>query len=83
MRLAAVEPHGDLVRLRAAPRAGGPPWVDGLAADVTPAAVAELTLEPGADLWFVVKAAEVGVHAADAGVPAAASRPTAPIVSLS
>ena len=42
------------------PRPGGPPWVDGLAADVTAAAVAELTVEPGADLWFVVKAAEVG-----------------------
>ena len=53
---------GDLVRLRAAARPGGPPWVDGLAADVTAAAVAELMVEPGADLWFVVKAAEVAIH---------------------
>ncbi|MCO1656819.1 sulfate/molybdate ABC transporter ATP-binding protein [Pseudonocardia humida] len=83
VRLAAVEPHGDVVRLRAAARPGGPSWVDGLAADVTPAAVADLALEPGADLWFVVKATEVGVHAATAGVPAARHGPSAPIVSLS
>ena len=63
VRLAALEPRG---RPRAAaggrPRPGGPPWVDGLAADVTAAAVAELMVEPGADLWFVVKAAEVAIH---------------------
>jgi molybdate transport system ATP-binding protein len=53
-----------VVRLRAAPRAGGPGWLDGLAADVTPAAVAELAVEPGAELWFAVKATEVGIHAA-------------------
>ena len=64
VRLAAVEPHGDLVRLRAAPRDGGPSWVDGLAADVTPAALADLGVEPGTEVWFVVKAAEVAVHAA-------------------
>ncbi|MFB9908890.1 sulfate/molybdate ABC transporter ATP-binding protein [Allokutzneria oryzae] len=55
VRLAGMEPRGDLVRLRAA---------DGTAADITPAAVAELGLEPGQDVWFVVKATEVGVHAA-------------------
>jgi molybdate transport system ATP-binding protein len=64
VRLAAIEPHGDVVRLRAVPRAGGPDWVDGLAADVTPAAVADLAVEPGADLWFSVKATEVEIHAA-------------------
>jgi molybdate transport system ATP-binding protein len=82
VRLAAVEPHGDLVRLRAEPRPGGPRWVDGLAADVTPAAVADLPVEPGADLWFVVKAAEVGVHAA-ARVPGPEDGATPSIVSLS
>jgi len=61
VRLAAIEPRGDTVRLRAG---GGPSWVDGLAADVTPAAVADLAVEPGAELWFVVKATEVGIHAA-------------------
>lgn len=64
VRLAAVEPFGDVVRLRASPRRDGPLWTDGLAADVTPAAVADLALEPGADLWFVVKATEVAIHAA-------------------
>jgi molybdate transport system ATP-binding protein len=67
VRVAAVEPHGDVVRLRAAPAPGGPEWVDGLAADVTPAAVAELAAEPGVQLWFAVKATEVAIHAAGAG----------------
>jgi molybdate transport system ATP-binding protein len=64
VRLAAMEPHGELVRLRAAPSADGPDWVEGLAADVTPAAVAELGVEPGDQVWFAVKAAEVTVHPA-------------------
>jgi molybdate transport system ATP-binding protein len=64
VRLAAVEPHGDLVRLRAAVRDGGPAWVDGLAADVTPAALVDLPVEPGAELWFAVKATEVAIHPA-------------------
>nr|WP_211177099.1 ATP-binding cassette domain-containing protein [Pseudonocardia acidicola] len=64
VRLAAIEPRGDVVRLRAGAMDGGPDWVDGLAADVTPAAVADLGAEPGAALWFVVKATEVGIHAA-------------------
>ena len=64
VRLAAMEPHGELVRLRAAPSSDGPAWVEGLAADVTPAAVAELGVEPGDEVWFTVKAAEVAVHPA-------------------
>ncbi|GEL17024.1 sulfate/molybdate ABC transporter ATP-binding protein [Pseudonocardia asaccharolytica] len=62
--LAAIEPRADVVRLRASASAEGPEWVDGLAADVTPAAVAELNVEPGAGLWFAVKATEVAIHAA-------------------
>jgi molybdate transport system ATP-binding protein len=62
VQVAAIEPHGDVVRLRAAPAPGGPAWVDGLAADVTPAAVAELGAEPGVRLWFAVKATEVAIH---------------------
>ncbi|HXV94837.1 MAG TPA: TOBE domain-containing protein, partial [Pseudonocardia sp.] len=62
VRLAAVEPHGDVVRLRAAAPEGGPEWVEGLAADVTPAAVADLGAEPGVPLWFAVKATEVAIH---------------------
>ena len=64
VRLSAVEPHGDLVRLRAAARQDGPSWAEGLAADVTPAALLDLPSEPGAELWFAVKATEVAVHPA-------------------
>ncbi|WP_423716749.1 sulfate/molybdate ABC transporter ATP-binding protein [Actinomycetospora cinnamomea] len=62
VRLAGLEPRGEVVRLRAGPSPGGPPWAEGLAADVTPAAVAELGVGPGDDLWFAVKATEVSVH---------------------
>jgi molybdate transport system ATP-binding protein len=64
VRLAALEPRGDVVRLQAAARPGGPDWLDGLAADVTPAAVADLGVEPGAELWFAVKAAETTIYGA-------------------
>jgi molybdate transport system ATP-binding protein len=47
-----LEPHGDLIRVRA----------DDLAADITPAATAELALVPGAPVRLVVKAAEVQVY---------------------
>ena len=73
VRLAAIEPRGDVVRLRAAARPVGPPGRpgapatgSGLAADVTPAAVADLAAEPGADMWFAVKATEVAIHASSA-----------------
>jgi molybdate transport system ATP-binding protein len=51
-RVVALEPHGDLVRVR----------TDHLAADVTPQAVADLALTPGVDVWLSVKAAEVDVY---------------------
>ncbi|MGH3611484.1 MAG: sulfate/molybdate ABC transporter ATP-binding protein [Pseudonocardia sp.] len=60
--LAAMEPQGDIVRLRAVAPHGGPAWIDGLAADVTPAAVADLAIDPGQTLWFAVKATEVDIH---------------------
>jgi molybdate transport system ATP-binding protein len=69
VRVVGLEPRGDLVRLRAAAMEGGPPWVDGLVADVTPAAVADLGLEPGMPAWFAVKAAEIAIHPAPAPVP--------------
>jgi molybdate transport system ATP-binding protein len=59
--LAAVEPHGEVLRLRAAADSARP-WVDGLAADVTAAAVADLGAEPGSRLWFAVKSVEVAIH---------------------
>ncbi|GAA1729492.1 ABC transporter ATP-binding protein [Aeromicrobium alkaliterrae] len=53
-----VEPMGDRVRVRT--RVGEIP----IAADVTPSAVADLDLAPGARVHLAVKAVEVAVHAA-------------------
>jgi molybdate transport system ATP-binding protein len=61
--VATLEPHGPVIRVRA--EGGG--WAHGLTADLTPAAVAELALEPGSAVTLSVKAATVSVH------PAAAS----------
>lgn len=47
-----LEPHGDQVRVRAG----------SLAADITPAASADLALVPGMTVHFVVKAAAVSVY---------------------
>lgn len=60
--VAGIEPHGDGVRIRAAAAPGGPSWVDGVAADVTRSAVADLALSPGSPVWFAVKATEVAIH---------------------
>ncbi|WP_020502141.1 sulfate/molybdate ABC transporter ATP-binding protein [Sciscionella marina] len=60
--LAHVERAGDLVRLRLRASDGGPGWVDGLRADITPAALADLDLQPGGLLWLAVKATEIVVH---------------------
>lgn len=49
-----LEPQGGHVRVRAG----------NLAADVSAAAIAELGLEPGAEVFFVVKAAEVALYPA-------------------
>ncbi len=49
-----LEPHGDQIRVRAG----------GLAADITPAAAADLGLVPGIRVFFVVKAAAVAVYPA-------------------
>jgi molybdate transport system ATP-binding protein len=56
-RVVALELHGDLVRVEVA----GPPTV---LADVTPAAVADLHLHPGAAVWAAVKASEVACYPA-------------------
>jgi molybdate transport system ATP-binding protein len=52
-RVSALEPNGTLVRVRGA---------GGLAADITPVVAVELGLHTRADVWFVVKAAEVAVY---------------------
>ncbi|MEC5179624.1 sulfate/molybdate ABC transporter ATP-binding protein [Arthrobacter sp. CG_A4] len=49
-----LEPHGDQIRVRAGE----------LAADVTPAASADLGLVPGLRVYFVVKAAAVSIYPA-------------------
>ena len=49
-----LEPHGDQIRVHA----------DGLSADITPAAAAELGLAPGTVAYFVVKATAVSVYPA-------------------
>jgi molybdate transport system permease protein len=75
--LTAIEPHGPLLRVWASARSSDDAGADNsgtdagagrgagaapqIAADLTPAAVAELGLAPGERLWFVVKAAEVTV----------------------
>lgn len=49
-----LEPHGDQIRVRAGD----------LAADITPAASADLGLAPGLEAYFVVKAAAVAIYPA-------------------
>jgi molybdate transport system ATP-binding protein len=49
-----LEPHGDQIRVRAG----------ALAADITPAASAELALVPGMPVFFMVKAAAVSIYPA-------------------
>lgn len=60
-RLVGLEPRGDVVRLRA--EVGD----CAVAADVTPAAVADLGLGSGEQVWFAVKATEVAIHPASRG----------------
>ena len=60
VRIAGLEITGATVRVRAEEQADGAP---GLAADVTPDAVAELGLQAGERVWFSVKTQAVGLHA--------------------
>ncbi|MVU79880.1 ATP-binding cassette domain-containing protein [Nocardia sp. ET3-3] len=59
VRIAELEDRGGLVRVRAV---DGPGAVAGLAADLTPAAVAQLGVSPGMEVYFAVKATEVDVY---------------------
>jgi molybdate transport system ATP-binding protein len=56
-RITAVDQQGDRVRVSVA----GPPT---LVAEVTPAAVRELQLAEGGEVWVSLKAAEVEVYPA-------------------
>ena len=58
-RIAAVEPHGDGVRIEVG---GCPARGSSILAEVTPAAVAELGLRPDGEVWVSVKASEVEVY---------------------
>ncbi|MFD8496547.1 sulfate/molybdate ABC transporter ATP-binding protein [Amycolatopsis sp. NPDC059657] len=58
--VAALEPHGPVIRLRVS----GDGWAQGLTADLTPAAVADLDLEPGSAVTLSIKATTVSVHPA-------------------
>lgn len=56
-----MDVHGDAIRVRSHSFPDGSP---GIAADVTPTAVADLGLEPGRPAYFVVKTQEVALHPA-------------------
>ena len=62
VRIVGLESHGAAVRVRAEQQTDG---CAGLAADVTPDAVAELGLRVGEQVWFTVKTQAVGLHVAD------------------
>ncbi len=59
--IAEIVGHGATVRIRATDQPDG---ATGLAADITAAAAADLNLEPGQTVHFVVKAHEVALHPA-------------------
>ncbi|OHV03984.1 sulfate/molybdate ABC transporter ATP-binding protein [Mycobacterium talmoniae] len=59
--VAELDSRGAAIRVRGQEQPDGAP---GLAADITADAAAELRLSPGERVWFAVKAAEVGLHAA-------------------
>ena len=57
--IAEVDIHGTTVRVRGAEQPDGG---TGLAADITAASAADLDLEPGQKVYFVVKTQEVELH---------------------
>ncbi|ORL04484.1 sulfate/molybdate ABC transporter ATP-binding protein [Prescottella equi] len=66
VRIAEIEGlgrHGHAIRVRAVDHSDG---TAGPVADVTAAAVAQLDLAPGDDVWFAVKATEVAVYPSSA-----------------
>ena len=57
--IVGLEPHGEGVRVEVG---GVPDAASSILAEVTPAAVADLGLEPGAAVWAAVKASDVEVY---------------------
>jgi molybdate transport system ATP-binding protein len=60
-RIAALEPHGEGVRVEIA---GAPDPKSSILAEITPSAVAELQLLPGSEVWAAVKASDIEVYSA-------------------
>jgi molybdate transport system ATP-binding protein len=58
-RVAGLEPHGDGVRIEVG---GAPDPASTILAEVTPAAVADLGLVLGTDVWAAVKASDIDVY---------------------
>lgn len=63
--IAEFEVHGATVRVRSTGQPDGRP---ALFADITPAAMADLDLAPGREVYFAVKTMEIGIHPATAQV---------------
>jgi molybdate transport system ATP-binding protein len=58
-RVAGIEQHAAIVRIRCLTELGG----HTVLADITPAAMGELRLRPGDEVWLSVKAVEVHLTA--------------------
>jgi molybdate transport system ATP-binding protein len=58
-RIAALEPHGDGVRVEIAE---APDPKSSILAEITPSAVADLELVPGSEVWAAVKASDIEVY---------------------
>jgi molybdate transport system ATP-binding protein len=61
-RIAALEPHGDGVRVEIAE---APDPRSSILAEITPSAVTALELVPGSDVWAAVKASDIEVYSAN------------------
>ena len=58
-RIAAVEPHGEGVRVEVAE---APDPRSSILAEITPSAVADLELVPGREVWAAIKASDIEVY---------------------
>ena len=61
-RIAALEPHGEGVRVEIAE---APDRQSSILAEITPSAVADLELRPGSEVWAAVKASDIEVYSVD------------------
>ena len=61
-RIAALEPHGEGVRVEIAE---APDAKSSILAEITPSAVADLELLPGSEVWAAVKASDIEVYSAN------------------